>query len=401
MAVDAHSSLGASGAYRWTICTAQPAMTAGIPNPSGFFAAEGTVGHNVAELCFTKNKNAYDYIGESFNEDVEGELKEFIVDNEMAEAVQVYVNHVRELSLGCQLHIEQRVDLSRLYPGMFGTVDCWFVRNGVLIVRDYKHGKYKGVEVENNLQLAYYAIGAYFKAYELGYQVNQVDVGIVQPRYPHEEGPIRSTTLTIDQLNQWSNFLAEKARETFENPQLVAGSHCHWCVAKSCRARALMQINLCTLEQPISELTDSECERFLDHMSALKSGFDLIHSTILERMKVGKIKSKNWKLVNTSPRASVKDIDNFYEALPLIGFDATDFQKKEPPKPVSRTQAKKIAGDQFDLIDPFYHKPEPGITLVPISDKRQAISPKSTEDMLAGFKDITVPPAINKGDQHG
>ena len=388
----AHSTLGASGAYRWTVCTAQPSMVAGVSSPSGYHAALGTVAHEVGERCLLENKQAQDFMGTVFTEHVGDELKEFTVDQNMIDAVQLYVDHVRTVSTGAPLHIEQRVDLSRLYRGMFGTVDCWFVRDSVLYVRDYKHGEFKPVEVRDNVQLAYYAIGAFFKALDAGHQITAVDVGIVQPRFAHVDGPVRTWQLTVTELNEWANFLATKARETVESPRMVAGPHCHWCVAKNCRARAYELIKLTTLEHPIGELQDDECERFLENMAMLKDGFERLESAILERMKVGRITSKKYKLIHTSPRASCPDPQAMYDMLPLLGLNVEDFQKSGPPTPISRTQAKKKAGDKYPLIEPHYKVGEKGVKLAPITARGQAITPKTNDDVMTAFAGFTPTP---------
>lgn len=395
-----HSALGGSNAYIWTVCTAQPSMVAGIPDPSGYPAALGTVAHQLGELCLHQNKQAQELIGVEFYEEVEGEQQRFVVDQDMVDAVQIYLDHIRGIAPGAQWHIESRVDLSRLHRGMYGTADFWTVVGNMLIVRDYKHGEWNGVEITGP-QLPFYAIGAFFKALDAGYTITHVDIGIVQPRYAHEHGPIRTMVMTVDQLNEWANFFASKARETEENPQLMAGPHCKYCVAKHCRARALMLIDLNTLTHQLGEMTDEECERWLAHRDMIRKGFEAIDHVIQERMKTGRLTSKEWKLIRSSPRATCTDPKLMYDALPFWGLDPVQFQKAGPPPPVSRTEAKKIAGDKFDYVDQFYHTPEPGVKLVPITARGQAITPKNANSALqSAFTGFQLPNETNGG-QHG
>lgn len=395
-----HSALGGSNAYIWTICTAQPSMVAGIPDPSGYPAALGTVGHKVGETALLQGKQAHDFIGHEFFEEVDGEQQRFVVDENMADAVQIYIDHIRSIATGAHWHIESRVDLSRLWRGMYGTADFWTVVGTTLIVRDYKHGEWNGVEITGP-QLPFYAVGAYFKAIEAGYQVTHVDIGLVQPRYAHVEGPIRTLVMTVEQLNDWAVFFATKARESVENPQLVAGPHCKYCVAKHCRARAHMMIDLATLETQMGELTDAECERWLEHRDMLKKGFDAIDAVILEHMKTGRLMSNQYKLIQSSPQAKCPDPQLMYDALPLYGLDPSKFQKKGPPPPVSRTEARKAAGEKFNYVDQFYDRPEPGIKLVPITARGQAITPKNTNSALqSAFTGFQLP-TETKGGQHG
>ena len=199
----AHSKLGASGMYRWVRCPGSVALIEklALPNFTSSYAVEGSDAHALAALCLTKNHNPGFYIGKT----ISPEGRKFTVTEEMAEAVQVYVDAVDAVipntSGGYEVQIEKRFDLSAVHPGCFGTADAviWHAFSKTLYVFDYKHGAGIAVEVENNPQLLYYGLGALLAS---GYPAKRVKLVIVQPRCDHANGPVRDWEIdAIDLLD--------------------------------------------------------------------------------------------------------------------------------------------------------------------------------------------------------
>ena len=218
-----HARLGASGAHRWMKCPGSIRMAEGLAERTSSYAQEGSAAHAVAEECLQKDKDADELIGKK----VEGVL----VTEEMANAVQRYLDYVRERSGGCELLVEQTFTLDRLSPPepMFGTADATFFKDGTLTVVDYKHGAGVAVEIAGNLQLRYYALGALLN---LGYPARAVEMVIVQPRGRHADGPIRSETIPTSELMKWAKKLMAAADAALlPDAPLVAGSWCRWCDA--------------------------------------------------------------------------------------------------------------------------------------------------------------------------
>jgi hypothetical protein len=198
-------------------------MAEGLAERTSSYAQEGSAAHAVAEYCLQKDKDADELIGKK----VEGVL----VTEEMANAVQRYLDYVRERSEGCEVHIEETFSLEKLNPpdDMFGTCDFAFFRDGRLTVMDYKHGAGVAVEIAGNPQLRYYATGALFT---LGYPAKEVEMVIVQPRARHVDGPIRSETIPTSELMKWAKKLMAVADAALlPDAPLVAGSWCRWCDA--------------------------------------------------------------------------------------------------------------------------------------------------------------------------
>jgi hypothetical protein len=89
-----------------------------MPNISSEYAREGTAAHELAEMCLRQGEPASDFL--------EQEIEGFEVTEDMAEAVQVYVDAVLAEAKGNKLFIEQRFTLEALNPPvpMFGTADA-------------------------------------------------------------------------------------------------------------------------------------------------------------------------------------------------------------------------------------------------------------------------------------
>ena len=219
----AHASLGASSCKRWWNCPGSIRLSEGIPKTSSRYADEGTAAHEVGEMCFKQNRDAAEFIGRFIT--VHG--NKFEVDEEMAEAVQVYVDFVREAAKAGELRIEQKIDLAPLKPPapMFGTTDAvvlaFTANTGIIKAIDYKHGAGVAVEVEDidiegvdhgNKQGRYYALGTWLGLpKDQRDRITTVEVVIVQPRAYHVDGPTRTETLTIAELKAWARELMERA----------------------------------------------------------------------------------------------------------------------------------------------------------------------------------------------
>lgn len=224
----AHAVLGASSSKRWIECPGSIHLSKKAPKgKASSFAMEGTAAHELGERGLKSNTNAADYAGST--------IGGFKVDEEMIDAVQMYLDVVREdLSPNKTLMIEKRFNLSWLYPGMFGTNDACIAEDfGVLRVYDYKHGAGIAVDVVSNTQLLYYAIGAAFDhSVKAFHDYLEIEMIIVQPRAIHSEGPIRRWTISLTELKKWAVFLREAAIKTKDlNAPLHVGEHCRFCPA--------------------------------------------------------------------------------------------------------------------------------------------------------------------------
>lgn len=232
-------------------CPGSVAYAAQFANRSSSFANEGTAAHELASKCLNEDRDAIDFLGWLINvrpapgrtpfdppertlEPANGETT-FEVGQEMADAVQIYLDEVRALrdsSTTSMMSVEERLDMTDLHPGIFGTGDatiydcdaCW------LHVVDLKYGKGLAVEAENNPQLFLYGAGAARRHHNL--PLRGITLHIIQPRAPHPKGPVRSHEIDLLDLLEFEETIraAALATEAFDAP-LHAGEHCRFCPA--------------------------------------------------------------------------------------------------------------------------------------------------------------------------
>ena len=214
-----HSPIGASSRYRWSKCPGSVQMSDGMPNVAGPAAIEGTLAHElvayVLEKAFSKN------VGYS------------AVTDELLAHLDVYLSYVWQLKQKSKvIHIEHSFDMQDIFYQLYGTADCvaFDEENETLHVVDYKHGQGIVVEVENNLQLEYYALGALST---LKYPCRWVQMTIVQPRAYHPDGPIRHWKIpSIDFIEIEHQLIREAKAAMKKDATLLAGTHCMFCPGK-------------------------------------------------------------------------------------------------------------------------------------------------------------------------
>lgn len=227
-----HSHIGASSMSRWANCPGSVLASAGLPNKSSVVAQEGTAAHELIGLALER----------AISQNIP--IKE-VLENIM-KAITLYGEYIQDLKESipnCVVHIEHGFDMSDIYPDLYGTADgvVYDPNKKILYVIDYKHGAGLPVEVEFNMQLLYYALGA---LWTLKYPAREVEIAIVQPRCYHSAGLIRKWRIPVTDLIDFKADLVEYAKETEKKgATLKAGSHCMFCLAKpKCDAHKNMNV---------------------------------------------------------------------------------------------------------------------------------------------------------------
>ena len=225
----AHATLAPSSAHRWLACPGSIRMASGIKDEGSVFAAEGTAAHQLAEMCIKGNFPASRFAGEKIA--VEGQV--FPVTPEMVEAVQIYLDVVFDLEdESDEFESEQRMDMTELVPGVFGTGDviAYNADKQRVTIVDLKYGKGVAVEVEENEQLLTYAMGVAQRYHNRG--IAEVELIVVQPRAPHKDGPVRWWGTDVIGLYEHVAALQRGAvAAASPTAGLVAGDHCQFCKA--------------------------------------------------------------------------------------------------------------------------------------------------------------------------
>ncbi len=208
MTENKHAALSPSGAEGWLLCAARPAMESKEPDSSNIYADEGNAAHALASWCLIEKKDASAYLGRI----IPIRENKFTVDDEMAEYVQVYLDHVREYAGEHEILVEQRLPIGHITgeQGAEGTGDAIiFVDNDEeLQVHDLKYGRGVKVYAEHNPQLMLYALGALEK-FDVLSNFKRVRMVIHQPRV--QSAPLESD-YTIEELQAFAEEIKPKAK---------------------------------------------------------------------------------------------------------------------------------------------------------------------------------------------
>lgn len=361
-----HAKLSASGSSRWINCPGSVNAEDGIPEQRSLYADEGSAAHELAEQSLVSGLNTSNWLGEAF-----ADWPDFVVDQEMVDAVQIYVDFVN--GLPGQKLIEQQVDFSDWVPEGFGTSDAIVINNDTLHVIDLKYGKGVPVSPENNSQAMLYALGAY--AFTSGlYDIKQVDITIVQPRLDH----IETWRVSVEDLLKFGNMVQQKAEAALEEdaPRVPGEVQCRWCKAKAtCPALKKMTDDtvLALFDDPIDSLSLNDLKAALDNKKLIIGWLDAVEDLAKQRLNDGE-GFPGYKLVaGRSSRSWAEDESIVFNRL----VENFDLERGDlyTEKFITPPQAEKLIGkakskDIQNLIAVSTGSP----TLVPDSDKRPSIN---------------------------
>lgn len=374
----AHAKLSASGAHRWMHCPASIAMEEGIPDQGSSFAAEGTAAHELAERCLNRGADAAEYLGEEIP--VGDEI--FYVEEEMVEAVQLYLDYVRDQR--GDLLVEKRVDFSPWVPGGFGTADAIVLHAGTATVVDLKYGRGVKVDAEENPQAMAYALGA-LHGYDFLFECNTFKLVIVQPRLDH----ISEWEISRDDLLAWADNKLKPAAElalTDDAPFQPGESQCRFCKAKPvCRALAehcqeVVMDGFSDQGKDPAKLSNDEVAELIPQLDLVTGWAKAVEAHALHQLETGE-DIPGYKLVAGRSTRKWKDEAEAETALRKKLKVAQVFNKKL----VSPPQAEKLLGKGHAILTEHVIKPEGKPALAPVSDKRPAldIDPSQGFDKVA------------------
>lgn len=324
-------------------------LTLDVPKRAGSsYAAEGT--------------EAHDHAADLLRERLTGSRKLPACSDEMYSACKVFADFVMSLNPAeaSGYAIETTIE-SKAIPGFGGTPDYWQCsRNGVVDIVDFKYGAGVPVVAEQNEQLLSYAV---LLAECLIVENPQTfRLTIVQPRTAGDAVETWETDrATVD-------IFANRIRAIRNHAHFCAGDHCRWCPAlATCDHLHAKTVELAQLE--FSEI-DGNAERWLEILRlapAVKKLIESIPGRMLDAMQKG-AEFPGWKAVKALGNRSWK----FDDAATLKALAKLKIGKKLATKSVllSPTQLEKAGHEGFeDLVT----RPERGLALVPVTDKRPAM----------------------------
>ena len=366
-----HAKLSASGSSKWINCPGSIEAESKIVKKQSVYAEEGTLAHELADICLKKRVDTSTFIGKTISCESDGKVLSTVVDKEMAKFVQEYLDYVRSFETkNSQLYTEERVDFSNIAPDGFGTVDSAILDydTGVCHIFDLKYGQ--GVEVSaiENTQGQLYALGFYNELKCLDV-IKTFTIHIIQPRKYN----LSSWEISVKDLLAFGEFAKEKAKEALTpGAKRVPGyKQCEFCNAKaSCIAldkftQEIISDDFDNLDKLYSgEITNERIKLILDNKKLIESFLNAVESRTLDRLVSGE-KIPGYKLVEG--KSNRKWIDGAERVLiEKLGDEA--FEKSL----IGITSAEKKLNKKE--VNELTYKPKGKLTLTSESDKRVAIT---------------------------
>lgn len=370
-----HALLSPSAAHRWLHCTAAPTLESGVPDGGSEFAREGSLAHAMAA------KRLKAFLGEPTDgEDAEiAELKDY-ESPMMEEYVEEYVDYVLELfakakarTADAVLRVETRVSLSAVDSDLYGTADAIVIADCRMDVVDLKFGKGVEVSAVRNPQMMIYALGA-MAEFSWLYDINTVALHIVQPRKDNY-----STWETTDMgLMRWrmETLVPAAAEAKGPEPRTQPGDWCRFCkVRPVCKALAESSLKAATSGDP-RLMSTAELAKVLPWIPMIKAWAGDAEKLALDKALGGEA-LPGYKLVEGRSVRTVSDARGLLSALLAEGYAEEEVMRPREARTIGDLE-KLVGRKRFAALSAAYvSKPAGKPTLVPESDKRPAMSPKS------------------------
>jgi hypothetical protein len=330
------------------------------------YAAEGSTGHALAEHLIKKH----------LKQRSKRPVSDYYSD-ELLEAVDEYVSYVvgeiEEAKRICKdpvFSVEQRADVSDYVEDCFGTADMVIITDKVAHIIDLKLGKGVPVYAEENPQLMIYGLGILAMA-ELLYDVEIVRLTIFQPRLNNSS----TWDISPDELKAWGEDVLRPrgAMALMGDGEFKSGSWCRFCKARNqCRARAEEFLALAQMEfREPALLSDDEIAEVLKVSDELAKWASDVYAFAQDQAIVNGKEWPGFKLVEGRSNRKYTNEDEVAKAAMAAGY--TDIYKRSL---VTITEMERLMGKQefARILGHLVYKPQSKITLVPDSDKREAIN---------------------------
>ena len=370
-----HALLTASGSKRWLSCPPSARLEASFEEKETMAAAEGTAAHSLAEYKL-KRKLHY-YCKRPVSEYEDAAMDEHTDD--YAAYVMGIIADMENAGADPMVFIEEHLDLSSWVPESFGTADCIVIGDEILHIIDLKYGAGVPVEAEGNSQMMLYALGALHK-FGFLYDVRTVAMTIYQPRREN----ISTAFVDVKLLLEWAEeFVKPKAQMAFAGEgEYLPGEWCMFCrAADRCRARAEANLKVAREEFGLPPmLTDEEVEALLPQLPEMvKWAQELLAYATEAAVNHGK-QWDGFKVVEGRSVRKYADEEAVAEAAMANGYK--DIYRKSL---INLTEMERLMGKKKfqELLGAYIVKPPGKPTLVPVSDKRPALTVNNVNEEFA------------------
>lgn len=378
-----HAILSPSASARWIACPPSARLEASMPDDATDFAEQGTCAHALCELKLKKLLGAdTDAAQQEFDA-----LRERWYDPEMERCAEDYAAEVwgryQTALKACPqatLLIEWELDLTPFMPAAFGTADAVIVSDDTLEVIDFKYGRGVEVSAEENPQMRIYALGA-TADYDVEYDLKRVRMTIVQPRLFN----VSSYEEPVETLKAWAQDTLKPAAQTaFKGlGSQTPGPHCRFCrVRATCGALAANALALFIRHPDKALITPEEYPELYAAIPSIKLWCTAVEDQALALALSG-TDFPGFKLVEARTQRKIVDPEGLAASL---SQEVPEDDLYRPRELKTITELERVVGKKTfaERSHGLVVKPEGKPTLVPLSDRRPAITINPIND----FKDF-------------
>ncbi len=374
--------MGGSTAERRVNCPGSYKLEKKMPEPpESDYATQGSVFHTAMEMILTADpQNAKelracmaDLEGNDLGYGEQWAITAEQINAKILPAWDAWKTLVAEYGID-DYFIEVRVSLERVIAGAFGTVDVLGKdKNGFIHVCDWKFGDGVPVAVEGNMQLSFYAAGALYdeddEIKEFCEDIAGVVLHIIQPRVGDDT--VLHPWITDEAfIETFVDAAVEAADQALtDDAPVKAGKHCKWCKAKPiCPAHTDAAVEALNVD-PSGPLTSLEIAQAMQRADLLKDWINSIYALAQNELEAG-ASIPGYKLVQKQPRRVWVDPDEVEAALRKAKVKVGTMFKRTLLSPA---QIQKAIPKVYDSIADMVELRSSGTTVVPDSDKREAV----------------------------
>lgn len=378
----AHAVLGPSAAERWLACPASIRMTQHAPpQPDSVYALEGTCAHALGELearfafdmitpaRYTRERNTWrrDWtkrigLTEEQEEEMSMHVAAYVV--LLKERMAVHPNSV--------LMLEQRVPTG--VPSCWGTSDAIIVSPVHVEAIDLKYGSGVFVMAAGNPQLRLYGVGALEMFGDITGDTEYVRCTVFQPRMDN----VGSEEMPVEELRAWRDSIIPIAEQALSDDAPFGPSEdaCRWCPAAGrCKAQLEWATSLDFNTDP-DLLDPEEMADALERIPAIIQWCEAVKAVALDLAFSRGKPIPGWKVVRSGGRRVITDPEEAIAALTSVGHVLDEISTRKI-KGIGDLE-KLLGKDEFArVVAPFVEKTTGSPSLVPESDKREAINPNT------------------------
>lgn len=367
-----HLPYGGSTASRTLNCPGWLKKSENITRrPAGQAAMDGSMHHEVMELCQKTDTVPKDHIGYVYEED--GNTREFTEDDLTLSEIAYNATNtlLDELDIDI-IMVEPFVELVPDVAG--GSIDLLGLSadGTTLLILDYKFGSYK-VQPEESAQGGVYGISAMADktTADMFAKVDEVVFAIVQPK-------VKGVVFTWETDIKWLKGFEKKFRAAMKATQLNPGSHCKYCPAEPyCEAKRTGVMAAALLNPKATK----DLQAAADVVEEVENWVKAVHEELYMQLNRG-VPLQGWKVVEKRHTRKWVDDDAVYPALKTYLPKADCFKTTILTPPQLEKVLKKVEGCTFDL-NGLIVSSSSGTTLAKADDSREAVVVSDVQGHLA------------------